>query len=79
MTNQEWIVETLRNAVEAIATGNLGQVLLQAARSDLNESGYMYDLWCDGCGNCGDPEDMCSDEAQLDCIRRFLERPCKGG
>ena len=73
MTNEEFLLELAAKAVSQIQEDMSG-LLLRAARSDANESGWMYDFWCDGLGRCGDGDEMCSDEAQLACIRRFLAR-----
>lgn len=74
MTNEQVLIELAIKAVEIITQGDMPELLLRAARSDANDSGWMYDLWCDDQGQCRSGEEMCSDEAHLDCIRRFLDR-----
>ena len=74
MTNEMFLIELATKAVAVITQGDIPGLLLRIARSDANESGRMYNLWCDYQGQCGSGEEMCSDEAQLACIRRFLDR-----
>ena len=74
MTNEQFLIELAIQAVAVITQGDIPGLLLRVARSDANDSGWMYNLWCDSQGQCGLCEEECSDEAQLACIRRFLDR-----
>lgn len=74
MTNEQVIIEALNKAATMASQGKLHEILLVAARSQMNDSGALYDLWCDSAGNCGHGDQMCSEEAKLECIRRFLKR-----
>ena len=78
MTNAQWLASFLRTVAERLEAGQMDEVILSAARSTANDSGWMYDLWCDSCGNCGSGDDMCPDGSQLACIRRFLDREHTG-
>lgn len=62
-------------AASVISDETMARILLDVARSPLNDGGAMYELWCDSCGQCGDEydeENFCTEEAQLGCILRFL-------
>lgn len=62
-------------AASVISDETMARVLLDVARSPLNDGGAMYELWCDNCGQCGDEHDeesFCTEEAQIGCILRFL-------
>ena len=72
--NKEAIEVTIISAAELVKQGRMDELLLSIAKSRLNDGGVLYELWCDGCGSECSYEDVCSDTAQLECIRRFLER-----
>lgn len=78
MKNKDTFEIAILNAATLVKQGRLDEVLLAVAKSDLNDSGKLYDLWCDGLGEECSCEECCSDEAQLCCIRRFLERDFSG-
>lgn len=69
------IIRVFLAAASVITDETMARVLLDVARSPLNDSGEMYSLWCDNQGQCGDCGDnnWCSDEAQLACVLRFLQ------
>lgn len=63
--------------IARLTASDFPAMLLAAARAEMpNPYGEgLYTLWCDGCGDC----DACckkgsDDKAQLDCIRRFLNK-----
>lgn len=69
------IIRVALAAASVISAETMARVLLDVARSPLNDSGAMYELWCDNCGECGDEYDdekFCTEEAQIGCILRFL-------
>lgn len=90
MTNNELIVEVMTAAADLLPSlcqkvcewvhclsDSLPQMLLSAARNEVvNPDGDgLYSLWCDGCGDCDACcEEGSDDKAQLDCIRRFLNK-----
>lgn len=59
----------------------MAKVMLAICRSDLNDSGDLYGLWCDNEGGCiglnGEDlcPDGCSEEMQIACILRYLRAP----
>ena len=60
-----------------LTASDFPSMLLAAAKGELpNPDGEgLYTLWCDGCGDCDACcEEGSDDEAQLDCIRRFLNK-----
>lgn len=72
--NKEAIETAILESAELVKQDRTDELLLAVARSSLNYSGKLYDLWCDNTGNCV----LCcigaDDDSQLACIRRFLER-----
>lgn len=73
-TNTAVIRSAILNAANLVQQGRLDEVILMATKSDLNDGGWMYELFCDCQGTDCDCETMCSDAAMLSCIRRFLEK-----
>lgn len=78
-TNASAIRSAILSAANLVQQDRLDEVILMATKSDLNEGGWMYNLFCDYQGTECDCEEMCSDEAMLSCIRRFLERDVPEG
>lgn len=74
MTNKDVIRSAIISAANLVQQGRLDEVILMAAKSDLNEDGVLYELFCDYNGTDCDCDEMCSDAAMRSCIRRFLER-----
>lgn len=68
---------SILDRIARLAESDFPAMLLAAARSELpNPDGEgLYTLWCDGCGDCDACcEEGSDDKAQLDCIRRFLNK-----
>ena len=63
--NKDTFETAILNAAALVKKGRLDEVLLAVAKSDLNDSGKLYDLWCDGLGEECSCEECCSDAAQL--------------
>ena len=74
MTNEEMLGNLLTHAASLVKQGRLDEVILATAKSAVNNSGGIYDLFCDGEGTECSCEEQCSDQAMLCCIRRFLAR-----
>ena len=69
------IIRVILAAVSVVSDETMARILLDVARSPLNDARAMYELWCDNCGQCGgeyDDENFCTEEAQIGCILRFL-------
>lgn len=70
------IVDIIRVALDAmsyVSDETMARILLDLARSPLNDGGDMFDLWCDNCRDCESAWNSgCTDEAQIGCILRFL-------
>ena len=79
MTNAFVIKNVILFAANLVKQDRLDEVILMATKSDLNEGGWMYELFCDYQGTDCDCEEMCSDGAMRSCIRRFLERDVPEG
>lgn len=75
MTNGERIKAALHHIADMADLGQLDEVLWRAAHTEiLNPGGEMYELWCDGEGDC--PfyiDEPCPKDRHLACIRRYLE------
>ena len=77
MTNAEAIRSSLRKIAEAADDDTLAHYVLAIAKSDMNPTGDMYELWCDdrgGCRNKCESELPCCEEDHINCIIRFLHR-----
>lgn len=73
-TNAAVIRNLILSAANLVQQGRLDEVILMAVKSDLNDDGSMYELFCDNQGTDCDCEECCSDAAMLSCIRRFLAK-----
>jgi hypothetical protein len=77
MTNGERIKDALHRIADMADLGQLDEVLWSAAHTEiLNPNGAIYELWCDGRGDCpyDDCDYPCPKDRQLACIRRYLEK-----
>ena len=79
MTDAFVVKNAILLAADLVKQDRLDEVILMATKSDLNDGGWMYELFCDRQGTECDCEEMCSDEAIRSCIRRFLEREVPEG
>lgn len=78
-----WLTVPMSRAeqVREMTDEEMAQVMLAICRSSLNDSGDLYELWCDEKGGCIGPNgedfcpDGCSEEMQLSCILRYLRAP----
>ena len=77
MTRADAVRDCLKEIVDVADDRLLAKLVMNIARSKVNDSGSMYELWCDdkgGCQNKCESELPCSEEDHIDCILRFLQQ-----
>ena len=82
MTNADVIRGMIGSVADILTDTTLANILLDIARSPINDDGDLYNRWCDNQGACKGKvfeniEDVCSEDDHIACILRFLQRECK--